>query len=127
MFEYSFKVVSSDEVKKDVLVSLAALLPQHPAVPNQMDAGSERPNGRIPRPHRNPASFSTRWTPGRIVATHSGADGICRVVTIKTSSGVMTRPVSQVPVLPPHRRLHLHAPRRMLRTVDSFRRPEMAP
>ncbi|GFW03090.1 DUF1758 domain-containing protein [Trichonephila clavipes] len=49
---------------------------------------------------KNPASFSTRWTPGRIVATHSGADGICRVVTIQTSSGVMTRPVSQVSVLP---------------------------
>ncbi|GFX85174.1 integrase catalytic domain-containing protein [Trichonephila clavipes] len=43
-------VVSSDEVEKDVLVSLAALLPQHPAVPNQMDARHERPNGRIPRP-----------------------------------------------------------------------------
>ncbi|GFS75880.1 integrase catalytic domain-containing protein [Trichonephila clavipes] len=49
---------------------------------------------------KNPASFSTRWTPGRIVATHPGADGICRVVTIQTSSGVMTRPVSQVAVLP---------------------------
>ncbi|GFW02577.1 integrase catalytic domain-containing protein [Trichonephila clavipes] len=49
---------------------------------------------------KNPASFSTRWTPGRIMATHPGADGICRVVTIQTSSGVMTRPVSQVAVLP---------------------------
>ncbi|GFW47452.1 integrase catalytic domain-containing protein [Trichonephila clavipes] len=49
---------------------------------------------------KNPASFSTRWTPGRIVATHPAADGICRVVTIQTSSGVMTRPVSQVAVLP---------------------------
>ncbi|GFU76398.1 DUF5641 domain-containing protein [Trichonephila clavipes] len=49
---------------------------------------------------KNPASFSTRWTPGWIVATHPGADGICRVVTIQTSSGVMTRPVSQVAVLP---------------------------
>ncbi|GFW54363.1 integrase catalytic domain-containing protein [Trichonephila clavipes] len=49
---------------------------------------------------KNPASFSIRWTPGRIVATHPGADGICRVVTIQTSSGVMTRPVSQVAVLP---------------------------
>ncbi|GFU13912.1 integrase catalytic domain-containing protein [Trichonephila clavipes] len=49
---------------------------------------------------KNPASFSTWWTPGRIVATHPGADGICRVVTIQTSSGVMTRPVSQVAVLP---------------------------
>ncbi|GFX41993.1 integrase catalytic domain-containing protein [Trichonephila clavipes] len=49
---------------------------------------------------KNLASFSTRWTPGRIVAPHSGADGIIRVVTIQTSSGVMTRPVSQVAVLP---------------------------
>ncbi|GFT65312.1 transposon Tf2-8 polyprotein [Trichonephila clavipes] len=89
------------EVEKDVLFSRAALLPQHPAVPNQMDAGQERPNGRIPRPHiKTPASFRTRWTPGRIVATHPGTDGICRVVTIQTSSGVMTRSVSQVAVLP---------------------------
>ncbi|GFS49781.1 uncharacterized protein TNCV_4344581 [Trichonephila clavipes] len=49
---------------------------------------------------KNPASFSTRWTPGRIVATHSGADGMCRVVTIQTSCGVMTKPVSQIAVLP---------------------------
>ncbi|GFX51225.1 integrase catalytic domain-containing protein [Trichonephila clavipes] len=44
---------------------------------------------------KNPASFSTRWTPGRIVDTHPRADGIFRLVTIQTSSGVMTRPVSQ--------------------------------
>ncbi|GFW65278.1 integrase catalytic domain-containing protein [Trichonephila clavipes] len=49
---------------------------------------------------KNPASFSTRSTPGRIVVTHPGADGICRVVNIQTSSGVLTRPVSQVAVLP---------------------------
>ncbi|GFW65192.1 hypothetical protein TNCV_394581 [Trichonephila clavipes] len=49
---------------------------------------------------RNPASFSTRWTPGRIVATHPKTNGICRVVTVQTSSGVMTRPVYQVAVLP---------------------------
>ncbi|GFV87778.1 integrase catalytic domain-containing protein [Trichonephila clavipes] len=77
---------------------------------------------------KNPASFSTRWTPGRIVATHPRVDGICRVVTIQTSSGVMTRPVSQeLQSYPYHRRQHLLAPRRMLRTVDSFRLPEMAP
>ncbi|GFV00556.1 hypothetical protein TNCV_2954181 [Trichonephila clavipes] len=49
---------------------------------------------------KTPASFSTRWTPKRIVATHPGADGICRVVNIQTSSGVMTRPVSKFAVLP---------------------------
>ncbi|GFS87443.1 hypothetical protein TNCV_207611 [Trichonephila clavipes] len=48
---------------------------------------------------KHEASFSLKWTPGRIVATHPGADGICHVVTIQTSSGVMTRPVSQVAVL----------------------------
>ncbi|GFX94569.1 integrase catalytic domain-containing protein [Trichonephila clavipes] len=76
---------------------------------------------------KNPASFSTRWTPGRIVATHPGAYGICRVVTIQTSSGVMTRPVSQVADLPLPPSTTTSPPRRMLRTVDSFRRPEMAP
>ncbi|GFW33971.1 integrase catalytic domain-containing protein [Trichonephila clavipes] len=77
---------------------------------------------------KNPASFSTRWTHGRIVATHPGADGICRVVTIQTSSGVMTRPVSQVAVLPlPPSTTSSRPPWRMLRTVDSFHRPEMAP
>ncbi|GFV99931.1 integrase catalytic domain-containing protein [Trichonephila clavipes] len=76
---------------------------------------------------KNPASFSTRWTHGWIVATHPGADGICRVVTIQTSRGVMTRPVSQVAVLPLPPSTTSSRPRRMLRTVDSFRRPEMAP
>ncbi|GFV12884.1 integrase catalytic domain-containing protein [Trichonephila clavipes] len=51
------QVDSSDEVEKDVLVSLASLLPQHPAVPNQMNAGPERPNGRIPRPHKKSSLF----------------------------------------------------------------------
>ncbi|GFT23625.1 hypothetical protein TNCV_3511041 [Trichonephila clavipes] len=49
---------------------------------------------------KSPASFSTRWTSGWIVATHTGADGIRCVVTIQTSSGVMTRLVSQVAILP---------------------------
>ncbi|GFV21140.1 integrase catalytic domain-containing protein [Trichonephila clavipes] len=76
---------------------------------------------------KNPASFSTRWTPERIVATHPGADGICQVVTIQTSSGVITRPLSQVAVLPLPPSTTSSRPRRMLRTVDSFHRPEMAP
>ncbi|GFV26551.1 integrase catalytic domain-containing protein, partial [Trichonephila clavipes] len=54
------QVVSSDEVEKDVLVSLAALLPQHPAVPNQIDAGPERPNSRIPRPHQKSSLFQNQ-------------------------------------------------------------------
>ncbi|GFS74299.1 hypothetical protein TNCV_3279911 [Trichonephila clavipes] len=49
---------------------------------------------------KNPASFSTSWTLGWIVATHPGVYLICRVATIQTSSGGMTRPVSQVAVLP---------------------------
>ncbi|GFX96847.1 hypothetical protein TNCV_1648821 [Trichonephila clavipes] len=66
-----------------------------------MDAGPEKPYGRIPHPHQeNPASFSTRRTPGRIVATQPGADGICHVGTIQTSSGVMTGLVSKVAILP---------------------------
>ncbi|GFX73513.1 integrase catalytic domain-containing protein [Trichonephila clavipes] len=106
------QVVSSDEVEKDVLVSLAALLPQHPAVPNQMDAGPERPNCRIPRPHQKSSLFQHQVN-SRIVATHPGADGICRVVTIQTSSGVMTRPVSQVAVLPLPPSTTSSRPRRM--------------
>ncbi|GFX74352.1 hypothetical protein TNCV_3453001 [Trichonephila clavipes] len=75
------------------------------------------------------ASFSIRWTSGRIAATYPGADGICRVVIIQTSSRVMTRPVSQVAVfsLPPLTTSSRPPPRRMFRTVDSFRSPEMAP
>ncbi|GFX11015.1 integrase catalytic domain-containing protein [Trichonephila clavipes] len=76
---------------------------------------------------KNPASFSTRWTPGWIVATHPRADGICRVITIQTSSGVMIRPVSQVAVLSLPPSTISSRPRSMLRTVASFRRPEMAP
>ncbi|GFV62384.1 hypothetical protein TNCV_4679961 [Trichonephila clavipes] len=55
--QHTCKVVSSDEVENDVLVSLAALLPPHSAVPNQMDARLEKPNGRIPRPHQKSSLF----------------------------------------------------------------------
>ncbi|GFU22215.1 hypothetical protein TNCV_2251331 [Trichonephila clavipes] len=73
------------------------------------------------------ASFSPKWTSTRIVATHPVSDGIYRVVSIQTSSGVMTRQVSQVAVLPLPPSTTSSRLRRMLRTADSFRRPEMAP
>ncbi|GFU95656.1 hypothetical protein TNCV_2769951 [Trichonephila clavipes] len=66
-----------------------------------MDAGPERPNGRIPRPNQKYSLFQHQVDSRMDLATHPGADGICRVVTIQTSSGVITRPVSQVAVLPP--------------------------
>ncbi|GFU96201.1 integrase catalytic domain-containing protein [Trichonephila clavipes] len=53
----NLQVVSSDEVEKDVLVSLAALLPQHLRVLNRMDAGPERPNGTISRLHQESSLF----------------------------------------------------------------------
>ncbi|GFV91654.1 hypothetical protein TNCV_4762191 [Trichonephila clavipes] len=62
-----------------------------------MDAGPERPNCRIPRPHQKSSLFQHQ-VDSRTDCGHT--DGICRVVTIQTSSGVMTRPVSQVAVLP---------------------------
>ncbi|GFX11071.1 integrase catalytic domain-containing protein [Trichonephila clavipes] len=56
-FGGAWEVISSDEAEKDVLVALTALLPQHLAVPNQIDAGPERPNGRIPRSHLESSLF----------------------------------------------------------------------
>lgn len=40
------------------------------------------------------------WPIGRITATHPGTDGVTRVVTIRTSHGVFTRPVVKVSPLP---------------------------
>ena len=36
------------------------------------------------------------WPKGMIVATHPGRDGITRVVTVKTASGLYRRPVVKV-------------------------------
>ncbi|GFS74254.1 integrase catalytic domain-containing protein [Trichonephila clavipes] len=95
------QVVSSDEVEKDVLWSRWQLsyLNTLQSRTKWMQGQKDLTVGSLVL-IKNPASFSTRWTPGPIAATHPGADGICRVVTIQTSSGVMTRPVSQVAVLP---------------------------
>jgi hypothetical protein len=41
-----------------------------------------------------------KWPLGRIVALHPGADGICRVVTVKTATGQYKRPVVKICPLP---------------------------
>ena len=43
----------------------------------------------------------TKWPLGRMLKTHPGQDGLVRVVTLKTSQGVYTRPVSKIAVLLP--------------------------
>ncbi|XP_073963061.1 uncharacterized protein [Choristoneura fumiferana] len=40
------------------------------------------------------------WPLGRIVALHPGADGICRVVTVKTAAGQYKRPLAKICPLP---------------------------
>lgn len=42
----------------------------------------------------------TKWALARVLATHPGADGLVRVVTIKTSSGEFKRPVAKLSLLP---------------------------
>ncbi|XP_053697263.1 uncharacterized protein LOC128744354 [Sabethes cyaneus] len=41
-----------------------------------------------------------RWRMGRIQHTHPGADGVVRVVTLKTAKGVFQRPVEKICLLP---------------------------
>lgn len=41
-----------------------------------------------------------RWCLGRITETHCGADGICRVATVKTANGTFQRPVVKLCPLP---------------------------
>ncbi|XP_053698496.1 uncharacterized protein LOC128745446 [Sabethes cyaneus] len=41
-----------------------------------------------------------QWRMGRITATHPGPDGIVRVVTLRTTNGVIKRPVSKICILP---------------------------
>jgi hypothetical protein len=43
---------------------------------------------------------SLNWPLGRIISTHPGKDGIVRVVTVKTASGVLCRPSIKVFPLP---------------------------
>ncbi|XP_055633024.1 uncharacterized protein LOC129773443 [Toxorhynchites rutilus septentrionalis] len=41
-----------------------------------------------------------RWKLGRIIEVHPGADGIVRVVTLKTANGNLKRPVEKICILP---------------------------
>ena len=43
--------------------------------------------------------FHCHWPTARIIATHPGADGIVRVVTLTTASGTYKRPVAKVSLL----------------------------
>lgn len=42
----------------------------------------------------------SKWSYGRVINTHPGADGIARVVTLKTANGSLKRPVTKVCPLP---------------------------
>ncbi|XP_055623814.1 uncharacterized protein LOC129767198 [Toxorhynchites rutilus septentrionalis] len=41
-----------------------------------------------------------RWPTARIIELHPGKDGVVRVVTLKTSNGILTRPVAKICILP---------------------------
>lgn len=41
----------------------------------------------------------TRWPLARVVSVHPGTDGLVRVVTVKTSHGTYTRPVTKVALI----------------------------
>ncbi|XP_055918573.1 uncharacterized protein LOC129950673 [Eupeodes corollae] len=42
----------------------------------------------------------SQWALARITDTHPGADGLVRVVTLKTKSGIMKRPITKICYLP---------------------------
>ncbi|XP_044767196.1 uncharacterized protein LOC123323088 [Coccinella septempunctata] len=41
-----------------------------------------------------------KWPLGRVMAVHPGTDGLVRVVTLKTSTSTLTRPISKLAILP---------------------------
>ncbi|UYV72813.1 hypothetical protein LAZ67_10000865 [Cordylochernes scorpioides] len=41
-----------------------------------------------------------RWLMGRVVETHPGKDGLVRVVSVRTSVGVLRRPLVKLVLLP---------------------------
>jgi len=43
---------------------------------------------------------SNRWALGRIIKIHVGSDGLVRVATLKTQSGVIDRPIAKLYPLP---------------------------
>lgn len=64
---------------------------------------------------KDPTTPATKWNIGRIAAIHPGADHLCRVVTVRTSKGLSTRPVSQIAILPlPELDVETAPPRSML-------------
>ncbi|XP_062559547.1 uncharacterized protein LOC134224241 [Armigeres subalbatus] len=42
-----------------------------------------------------------QWKLGRIMEVHPGSDGVVRVVSVKTATGYLKRPVEKVCLLPP--------------------------
>lgn len=42
----------------------------------------------------------TKWPLARVLALHPGSDGLTRVVTLKTSTSTLTRPISKLSILP---------------------------
>ena len=51
----------------------------------------------VVRDERVPPSL---WLIGRIIAVHPGKDGLVRVVTLKTATSTIKRPISKISILP---------------------------
>ncbi|XP_070518860.1 uncharacterized protein [Cardiocondyla obscurior] len=49
---------------------------------------------------RSPSLPPCKWELGRIIQVHPGADGLTRVVTIRTASSTLRRPIAKLCVLP---------------------------
>ncbi|XP_076301924.1 uncharacterized protein LOC143220066 [Lasioglossum baleicum] len=49
----------------------------------------------------NEATPPTRWPLGRIEQVHAGSDGLVRVVTVRTATSVLTRPIAKICLFPP--------------------------
>ena len=45
---------------------------------------------------REDSVIPTKWPLGRIVNVHTGSDGVVRIVTVKTTTGVYKRPVVKI-------------------------------
>ena len=50
---------------------------------------------------REDSTIPTKWPLAKVVKVHPGKDNLVRVATVKTSSGVRTRPVTKLAVLLP--------------------------
>lgn len=48
----------------------------------------------------NEPTSPIHWRLGRIIATHLGSDGVCRVATVKTAQGTFKRPIVKLCPLP---------------------------